>query len=289
MDMREVRGKQALVTGAASGIGRAIALRLAREGVRLCLLDVNEAGLDETAREARQGGVEVLAWRCDVSELDQIRASTEQLLGRWGGVDILVNNAGVCLYGPTASMSVEQWDWITSINLQSHIRFTQLLLPSMLARPEAHIVNVCSMFGLFGMRRLTGYCTTKAGLMGFSEALRAEVAREGIGVTALCPGFVSTNLFAAAPCTQESRQTPHPPWYLRTSAERIGEQTLRAIRRNQFIVLATPLCYLVYYLKRFTPGLVYWSHTIDRRRALQKKQRRLAELAADAARQRRAA
>ena len=103
--MRDIRGKRALVTGAASGIGRALALRLAREGVHLFLLDVDEAGLEETAAAARKLGVEVIARRCDLRLPADVTLSTRHLLAAWGGLDILVNNAGVAYYGPAAKMA----------------------------------------------------------------------------------------------------------------------------------------------------------------------------------------
>src|SRR5919109_925582 len=146
--MREILGKSALVTGAASGIGRAIALKLADEGVRLFLVDINEIGLESVANDARLAGV-----------------------------DILVNNAGITYYGHTEQMSAEHWDRLTRVNLLSHIQFTRELLPSLLARPEAHVLNVCSMFGLVGMPKVAAYSTTKFALVGFSDALRAEYGR----------------------------------------------------------------------------------------------------------------
>src|SRR4051794_36590806 len=108
--MREIRGKTALVTGAASGIGRAIALRLAREGAALFLVDINEDGLREVASEARAAGVEVVIRRCDVAESREVSCAVAEVLSRFGGVDILVNNAGITYYGHTERMAADHWD-----------------------------------------------------------------------------------------------------------------------------------------------------------------------------------
>ena len=102
-------------------------------------------------------------------------------------------------------MSAEHWDRLMRINLSSHIQFTRELLPSLLARREAHVLNVCSMFGLLAMPKLTAYCTSKYAMVGFSESLRVEYGREGLGVTALCPGFVATKLFASAPLPENGK------------------------------------------------------------------------------------
>ncbi len=202
--MRDLPGKRALVTGAASGIGRAIALEFARQGIHLYLVDIDAGGLAKVAAECRTSGpnelkIEVLERRCDVSQSNEVSAAVNAILHHWGGVDILVNNAGITYYGHTDEMSAEHWDRLMRINLSSHVQFTRELLPSLLARREGHVLNVCSMFGLLAMPKLTAYCTSKYAMVGFSEALRVEYGREGLGVTALCPGFVATNLFTSAP------------------------------------------------------------------------------------------
>src|SRR3972149_6706584 len=152
--MRDLRGKKALVTGAASGIGRAIALRLAEEGVDLFLVDVDETGLVEVVGQTRQANVEAIGRRCDVGQPHEVSATVAAVLERWGGVDVLVNNAGITYYGRTHEMSAEHWDHLLRVNLHAHLQFTRELLPSLLARREAHVLHVCSMFGLVGMPKV---------------------------------------------------------------------------------------------------------------------------------------
>lgn len=269
--MRTLQGKSALVTGAASGIGRAIALRLASEGVRLFLVDINEVGLHAAVQEVRSSGVEVLHRKCDVAEPREVSATVTEVLSRWGGVDILVNNAGITYYGKTERMSADHWDKLLHVNLLSHLQFTRELLPSLLARPEAHVVNVCSMFGLVGMPKLTAYCTTKFALVGFSDALRAEYGRDGLGVTALCPGFVDTNLFTSAPLGETQKEHKVPPAMLCTTPERVAQAAVRAIRRDRRLVVVSPAAYLLVSAKRFAPGIIDFVFRLGRRKRIERK------------------
>jgi NAD(P)-dependent dehydrogenase (short-subunit alcohol dehydrogenase family) len=161
--VKVIRGKRALVTGAASGIGRGIALALAREGASLILWDLNEAELATLVDEVHELGVDAFATRVNLSNPAEITAGIHSLLEQFGGLDILVNNAGVAFYGPTHTMSAAQWDWLVGINLLAPIQITRELLPTLLQRPVAHIVNVCSISGLVAGGRFAAYHTTKFG------------------------------------------------------------------------------------------------------------------------------
>jgi short-subunit dehydrogenase len=274
--MREIHDKRALVTGAASGIGRAIALELARAGVDLFLIDIDAAGLNDVAAAAREAGVEVIARRCDVGAANEVSATVGAIHCYWGGVDVLVNNAGITYYGRTHEMSAEHWDRLLAINLHAHLQFTRELLPSMLARREAHIVNVCSMFGLVGMPKLAAYCTSKFALVGFSDALRAEYGREGLGVTALCPGFVSTNLFTSAPLPEVGKQQHKvPPKLFTTTPDKVARAAVRAIRRNRRLVVIEPSARFLTTVKRLAPGVVDFFLHLGRRNRIAKKMARL--------------
>lgn len=193
--MRELAGKRALVTGAASGIGRAIAIELAGQGVDLCLWDIDAPRLQATQVDCQQLGVECLTHVCDLSSSSQISGAIEDLRRRWPPIDILVNNAGVGYEGRTEQMTGEQWQAVLGINLIAPVQIIHELLPTLLSRPQAHILNVCSFLGLCPIPRGAAYCTSKFGLVGLSECLRMEYRRTPLGVTALCPGFVKTRLF----------------------------------------------------------------------------------------------
>jgi short-subunit dehydrogenase len=269
--MRTIRGKWALVSGASSGIGRAIALRLAREGTNLFLVDIDEAGMAVTATEAKQAGVEVYCRRCDMSQSREVSAAVAEVLTRWSGVDILVNNAGITYYGKTERMSAEHWDKLLQVNLLSHVQFTRELLPSLLAREEAHVLNVCSIFGLVAPPKLTAYCTAKFGMVGFSESLRNELGRQGLGVTALCPGFVTTGLFTNAPLEEAVEKHKIPPRVLCTTPERVANVAIKAIYRNRRLVVMEPFARLQYALKRFAPWLLDAIFHVGRRKRIARK------------------
>jgi short-subunit dehydrogenase len=269
--MRDLNGKSALVSGAASGIGRAIALRLAREGVRLFLVDINDVGLARVVEEVRDCGIEAVGRRCDVAEATEISAAVTEILSRWGGVDILVNNAGITYYGRTERMSAGHWDKLLRVNLHSHIQFTRELLPSLLARREAHVLNVCSMFGLVGMPKLAAYSTTKFAMVGFSDALRAEYGRDGLGVTALCPGFVDTNLFRSAPLGETQTEPKVPPAIFCTTSEKVARTAVKAIRRNRRLVVVSPWAHFLVTAKRLAPGVMDFVFHLGRRKRVERK------------------
>jgi len=256
--MRSIRGKRALVTGAASGIGRAIALALAKEGADICLVDINEAGLEEVAEAIDNLGVRMFPICCDVSRDREIAATVEKLLEAWGGLEILVNNAGVLHYGPTHRMTEDQWERVMEVNLLAPIHFTRLLLRTLLRQPEAHLINVSSMYGLFATQKTAAYHATKFGLQGLTESLRAEYGRQGIGVTAVCPGYVTSNLFEAGTTSAQAEERRRPPAWACTTPDIVARKTIRAIYRNRRLVLVTPLAYAGYYLKRIAPWLLDW-------------------------------
>jgi short-subunit dehydrogenase len=273
--MRELRGKTALVTGAASGIGRAIASRLAAEGVHLFLVDINEVGLAKVVEDLQREGAEVIGRRCDVAQPRDISAAVAEILSRWGGVDILVNNAGITYYGRTERMSAEHWDKLLRVNLLSHIQFTRELLPSLLARPQAHVLNVCSMFGLVGMPKLAAYTTTKFAMVGFSDSLRAEYGREGLGVTALCPGFVDTNLFASAPLGEKQQAPKIPPAIFCTTPEKVARAAVKAIRRDRRMVVISPWAKFLVSVKRLVPGIMDFVFHLGRKKRVARKTQEL--------------
>lgn len=251
-----------MVTGAAAGIGRAIALALAREGTDLCLLDVDAAKLVTVAEEVQTFGVEVLTTVCDLANHSAVGASLELLRNKWDRLDILINNAGLAFFGPTHTMSAEQLDRLMAVNLTAPLQLIRELLPTLLAQEESHIVNVCSILGLVTMKRTAGYQASKFGLVGFSGALRAEYGHAGLGVTALCPGFVRTAMIENLP----GMVRPVVPGWAFTSAERVAARTITAIRRNQGLVVIGPSARVFWWLMRLSPPLVGWFNRERKRR-----------------------
>ena len=264
--MRTIRGKKALVTGAASGLGRAIAMALAHEGADLWLLDVDEAGLARVVADATGQGVQAVGARCDLSQPAEITRALGNMLDRWGHVDIVINNAGVAYYGPTDKMTAEQWEWLLRINLHAPIQITRELMPTLIERPEAHVLNMCSISGLVAGGRFAAYHVSKYGLVGFSEAMRAEYGRKRVGVTALCPGPVLTNLYRSAISGKKDREVPSPPRWICTTETAVARKAIRAIKRNQGMVLVSPMAHALWRIKRFAPWLLEIANQAGRRK-----------------------
>lgn len=269
--MKVIRGKKALVSGASSGIGRAIAIGLAGEGADLFFIGVDHDGMERTAAECRAKGVEVVIRHCDMVKPADVSSAVADVLNRWDGVDILINNAGITYYGRTERMVAEHWDRLLRINLLSHVQITRELLASLLKREEAHVLNVCSVLGLVGMPKVTAYCTSKFGMVGFSEALRNEFGRLGLGVTALCPGFVQTNLFTNAPLEENMTEHKLPPKIITTTPERVAKAAIKAIYRNRRMVVMEPFARLMYATKRFAPWLMDAVFHLGRKKKVAKK------------------
>jgi short-subunit dehydrogenase len=256
--MRVIRGKKALVTGAASGIGRAIALALAREGADLYLLDIDGANLVAVAREAESLGVVVKTRLCDLSQSSEITAAVRALLADWGRLQILVNNAGVAYYGPTHEMTAEQWQNLLSINLLAPIQLVRELLPVLGREDESHILNVCSIFALTTLRKAAAYQASKSGLAGLSAALRVEYHGSGIGVTALCPGFVRTPMLEKFEIGTSKQERNVVPAIICGRIEDVAAAAIHAIRRNKGLVVLPLLARLAWRLTRLSPALVDW-------------------------------
>jgi len=255
--MKIIRKKKALVTGAASGIGRAIALALAAEGADLYLVDVDGERLDLTASDARRYGRVVLTDVRDLSDPKQVTAVAVAVLSTWGQLNILVNNAGTAYYGPTHEMTKDQWDKILSLNLLTPIQLVRELLPTLSAQDEANIVNVCSVCGLVPMRKGAAYQTTKFGLVGFSAALRAEYGGRDFGITALCPGFVDTAMIEQFETIGHQRRHRIPAW-MRTSADKVAKRAIVAIRHSEGLVVVSPIARLLWFAMRLSPGFLDW-------------------------------
>jgi short-subunit dehydrogenase len=269
--VKTFENKTAFLTGAASGIGRELAFQLSMLGCNLYLVDIDEGGLNDVARVTGQR-VQVRTRVCDLADSSAISSTLCDFDRNADVIDLLINNAGVAYYGQTHAMTQQQWDWLMAINLLAPIRITNHFLPRLMERPDAHIANMCSISGMVAGGRFAAYHTSKFGLIGFTEALRAEYGRKGIGVTAVCPGPVQTNLYEAAAAAENGR-VPTPPCFLCASATRVAALTIRAIRRNKRQVVITPMAHGLYQLKRFAPGLIDFANQFSR-----KKKRRLADL-----------
>ena len=184
------------MTGAASGIGLALAHRAAADGMDVVLADVDEPGLAEAAGAlGAAAGVGVLTVPCDVSDPDQVEALAQAAYDRFGSVELLCNNAGVGGGGTVAELSRKDWEWVLGVNLWGVIHGVTSFLPRMLeAGTPAHVVNTASMAGFFAAAGMAPYAVSKFGVVALSESMRGELAGSEVGVSVLCPGWVSTRI-----------------------------------------------------------------------------------------------
>ncbi|MBW2317060.1 MAG: SDR family NAD(P)-dependent oxidoreductase [Deltaproteobacteria bacterium] len=264
MNVNDLHGRSVLVTGAGSGIGKATALACARRGADLHLCDLNEAGLAETEALARELGRDVFARRVDVAARDEMRAFAEAVHERVDAVDLLVNNAGVAIGGGFLDTSLEDWDWIVDINLKGVVYGCHFFAPAMVARGRGgHIVNISSLAGYLASEALSAYATTKFAVRGLSEALRDELQRFDIGVTAVCPGIIDTPITSNARLRGAAMERPETreqmiSTYRRRGygPERVAENILKAVGKNRAIAPISLESWVGHYLQRFVPGLV---------------------------------
>ncbi len=196
--MKNLDGKVAVVTGGASGIGRAVATRFAEAGMRVVLADIQEDALDRTASELAAAGHQVIGVRTDVSVGESVEALAATVMAEFGAVHVLHNNAGVGVGGYLWTHTQRDWEWVLGVNLWGVIHCVRVFVPLMISQGEpAHIVNTASMAGLISVPGLGAYNVSKHGVVTLSETLERDlrIACAPIGVSVLCPGLVTTNIF----------------------------------------------------------------------------------------------
>ncbi len=192
--------KVCVVTGAGSGIGRALVLALGDQGARLAVSDIDPAAAEATARAAAGRGAEVESYTLDVSDRDAVYAHADAVAGRFGAVHVVVNNAGVAVSGTVAEVPDEDFDWLMSINFWGVVHGSRAFLPKLIESGDGHLVNISSVLGLIATPELAAYCASKFAVRGFTEALRQEmlVAKAPVRVSCVHPGGVRTGIARAA-------------------------------------------------------------------------------------------
>jgi NAD(P)-dependent dehydrogenase (short-subunit alcohol dehydrogenase family) len=242
--VKNFHGKVAVITGAGSGIGRALAVELARRGSRLALSDVNTEGLGETVALAEKYGAQAKGYQLDVADRAAFTAHAEEVAGHYGQVDLVVNNAGVALMSTVEQMRYEDFDWLMGINFWGVVHGTKAFLPHLIASPQSHLVNVSSVFGLVGVPTQSAYNAAKFGVRGFTEALRQEMLLEhpNVGVSCVHPGGIRTNIARdarASEGTADQRATDFAK-IARTTPEIAAGTILRGVERRHARILIGP-------------------------------------------------
>jgi 3-oxoacyl-[acyl-carrier protein] reductase len=195
----ELTGKVALVTGAAQGIGKAVALLLARNGADLVVSDVNLEKAQETAKEIQAGGREALAVKVDVANLEDVERMVQAILEQFHQIDILVNNAGITRDKLILRMNEEDWDVVLDVNLKGTFNCTKVVIRHMSKQKSGKIVNIASVVGEMGNAGQANYSASKAGVIGFTKTIAREFAQRGINVNAIAPGYIETPMTDALP------------------------------------------------------------------------------------------
>ena len=243
----ELQGAVAVITGGASGIGRATAWALAEQGSALVLADRDEVGLEVAVLELVQAGHDACAVVTDVTDLAAVERLADTAFGWRGHVDILFNNAGVTMGGEVQTHTPEQWRWIMDVNVWGVVHGIEAFLPRLLAAERsAHIVNTSSFAGLVPNHLIAAYCTTKYAVMGLSECLARELKPAGIGVSVLCPMIVDTPLPATSARTRPVGPQDMDDFSERASVDRaidpgvVATIVVHGIRDNQLYLVTHP-------------------------------------------------
>ena len=253
--MKQLNGRVAVITGGASGIGRATARRLAREGCRLALVDLNANRLAETAAEIESSGTRVSQHVADVADPERMKTLPAEVVAQHGGVHILINNAGVSVIKSFREHSLEDLQWQVGINFWGVIHGCKFFLDELLEADEAHIINVSSMFGFMGVPGQSSYCATKFAVRGFTESLWAELRDTSVGVTSIHPGGIATNIAETVRVVEEDARARlqrsfdrygHPP-------EQVADAIVRGIRSDKLRVIVGAEAYAVEWFKRLLP------------------------------------
>ncbi|MCH6573480.1 MAG: SDR family NAD(P)-dependent oxidoreductase [Proteobacteria bacterium] len=273
--------RRALITGAASGLGKSLALRFAADGWRVAVCDLDEDRVRQTAAEIDDAGGTGMPMRADVTSEQEIERLAESVSGHWGGLDVLVNNAGIAIAGRTDETSMEEWRRIFEVNFFGVLRTTRIMLP-LIAR-GGHIINVASFAGIAAAPGLVAYNTTKAAVISFSESLRAELVEKDIGVSVTCPAFFKTRLMETsdAPDDKTRAMVERLMEHSKVTADDVAEQMFASVRTRQFMLIPHLDARWYWRWKRFFPESYFWGLQRMARRASRAGKRKQARRGRD--------
>ena len=254
--MKELKGKVAAVTGAASGLGRSMALAFAAEGMDVALADVDQANLSSVADEVQAKGVRAITLRVDVSQAEQVETFRDQTLARLGAIHVVCNNAGVSPLGAVWENTSADWQWILGVNLWGVINGVRAFTRDLIAQNEGHIVNTASVSGLIAPPGSGAYNVTKHAVVALSETLHHDLRERNaaVGVSVLCPAYVPTGIVDSErsrpkdlPKSEKSRETLAKEAMLRkavtsgkVSADQVAQAVVAAVKEERFYILTHP-------------------------------------------------
>lgn len=257
--MTHLQDNRIVITGGGSGLGRAIALRFAREGWRLALADINQPGAEETLRLIQQAGGTGFVQACDVCEAGDFEMLVQQLRAQWGGVDVVVNNAGIASAGSVVESRYSDWDTTLDINLMGVVRGCRELVPLLLEQGAGHVVNIASFAAIATPPSMAAYNVSKAAVVALSESLRAEVIDAGVDVSVACPSFFKTNLLDSmiSPDPALKKVTEKIMERMPVTASDVADDIYNAVMQRRFMVITHKDARLQWRMKRAAPELFY--------------------------------
>lgn len=248
--------RRVLITGAGSGLGRALAFCFAENGWRVACADINIDAAEDTVRQLTEFGVGAMALWVDVGDDGSVEEMRDEILAAWDGVDMVVNNAGIASAGSVAETSLDDWRWTLNINLMGVVRCCHLFLPVMLRQARGHFINIASFAGIANAPHMGAYSASKAGVISLSETLRAELAltAHGMKVSVVCPAFFQTNLMQAARAPDKDRALATKLMAAaRETADDVARAIYRGAMRGDFMIFPTHAEPTRWRIKRFLP------------------------------------
>ena len=269
--MKDLSGRVAAITGAASGIGRSLAVHLASEGCHVAIADVDSVGLAETAKMLEETSVKATPHVVDVSKRDQVNRFAEEVLEHHGKVNIIINNAGVALSDTIVDGTLEDFEWLFGINFWGVVYGTKAFLPYLFDSGEGHVVNISSLGGFHTTPYLGAYCTSKFAVRGFTETLFQELRGTCVGVTCVHPGGISTSL--ARNCRYGKSTESDRDIMIReteklfiTTSDQAAKRVIHAIRKGKPRLLVGRDAQLMYTLGRLFPvSMIKFGRTLSDR------------------------
>ncbi len=261
--MNMFKGKNVIVTGAGSGIGRELALQLAGKGANVFVTDIIQERIDQVVGEIKTKGVNAAGFRVDHTKADEVEKFAGDYFFRWKHVDILCSNAGIGVGSNFRELTLKDWEWVMGINLWGGIYMLHYFVPKMIERRSGSILITASGAGLIGLPGMAPYCTSKFAMVGLAESLRGELYKYNIKVSALCPGVINTNIIKDgkimfADPSGKTKQTVVEKFYstFGVSPAMVARQGISALRRDTGIKVSPGFqMWPVYFLKRLSPSI----------------------------------
>jgi short-subunit dehydrogenase len=262
--MKVLRGKVAVITGAASGIGKGLSKELSKEGCHLVLVDIDPKSLAEVAKMVKGGSGKIMTEVIDVADRDKVHEFAEKVIMEYGQVDLVINNAGVALRGTLEEVSYEEFEWLMGINFWGAVYGSKAFLPYLKQQAEGHLVNIASMHGIFTNSGVGSYSSSKFGIRGFTMALCQELRGTSVKVSCVYPGGIKTNIVlnardAVNAIPEKTKEEAHEAFtkiIAGTSADKAAKKIIRGIKKDKTRILVGPDAYVFDIMTRLFP--VYW-------------------------------